>query len=253
MQTAPVTAVILTFNNVSIIERTLRSVAFCREVVVVDSGSTDGTVELCRAWDAVVYHRALDGFDAQRNYGAAQATSEWILALDSDEEIPPELAAEIMAATAVENCVAAYQVRLTNHFLGAPVRYRSGPSGFGAKLYRKSAAQFAGAVHERLMIEGPVANLRNPIASYCQTSLKSVIASYNLYTEREAEGRAVEVGYWEMIYPPVRRLLGHLFVLGAIREGKRGFVKAVLDSFYAFLVAAKRWERSLPQERGTGL
>jgi hypothetical protein len=139
---------------------------------------------------------------------------------------------------------AAYQVTLTNYFLGAPIRYRSGPSGFGAKLYRRAAAHFDGAVHERLVVEGAVENLRYPIASYCQTSLKSVVESYNLYTEKEAEGKLAKVGYWDLIYPPIRRLIGHLFFLGAIREGKRGFIKAMLDSFYAFLLAAKRWERS---------
>jgi glycosyltransferase involved in cell wall biosynthesis len=244
-QPCPITAVILTFNNADIIERTLLSVRFCREVVVVDSGSTDGTRELCTHHGALVYTRDLDGFASQRNYGATQATSPWILALDSDEEITPELALEMSNTLAGDPETSAYQVNLINHFLGTPIHYRSGPSGFGAKLYRKDRAHFAGSIHEHLVISGSVVMLGNPILSYCQKTIRSVVASYNMYTDREA-GEGCGVTYWQLIYPPIRRFIGHFFILGAFREGKRGFIKAVLDSFYAFLLAAKRWEKTLP-------
>ncbi|HEU4929437.1 MAG TPA: glycosyltransferase family 2 protein, partial [Candidatus Krumholzibacteria bacterium] len=114
----PVSAVVLTRNNAPIVARCLRSLFFASEIVVVDAESVDGTASIARAHGARVIDRPWPGFAEQRRFALEQARHNWILAVDSDEEVTPELAQEIESVMAGEPRAAGYRIRRRNQFLG---------------------------------------------------------------------------------------------------------------------------------------
>src|SRR5512146_1770669 len=114
--------VLITLNEASNLLRTLQSVNWAQEIIVVDSGSTDETVAMARAAGARVFEEPWKGFAAQKNSAIAHATCEWVLSLDGDEEVSPELARELQVLFAGAPAFNAYRIPRLNHFMGTPLR-----------------------------------------------------------------------------------------------------------------------------------
>lgn len=177
----------------------LASVAFADEVVVVvDAETTDRTAEVARAAGARVLVRAFDGFGPQKNAAADAATAPWILSLDADEVVLPELAAEIGRALAREpsgpgRSPAAFRIPIHLEFLGRVLRFGRDTVVTPVRLYRRDAARFSDAkVHERVVAEGPVGTLRGRILHRSYRSLGHYLEKLDLYTTLGAEAKAAE-------------------------------------------------------------
>ena len=144
---------IITRNEAANLPRTLASVRWANEIVVVDSGSTDATLDLAREAGARVFEESWKGFAAQKNSAIAHATGDWILSLDADEEVSPQLAQEIQALLAGEPASSAYRIPRLNHFLGCPLRHGGYWPDPKLRLFRRGAAQFADRpVHESMQM-----------------------------------------------------------------------------------------------------
>src|SRR5208283_3332758 len=154
---------LITRNEAANLPRTLASVRWANEVVVVDSGSTDATLAIARDSGARVFEEPWKGFAAQKNSAISHAASDWILSLDADEEVSPELAREIQALLAGEPAFSAYRIPRLNHFLGCPLRHGGYWPDPKLRLFRSGAAQFADRpVHEIMQTDGPVGQLNGP-------------------------------------------------------------------------------------------
>jgi glycosyltransferase involved in cell wall biosynthesis len=158
------TAIVIAKNEETMIERCLRSVAFADARIVVDSGSTDRTVELATACGARVVTTAdWPGFGPQKNRALALAATDWVLSLDADEWLEPDAAAEVRAAI-TRGDADAYELPRRSRFCGRVVRHCGWSPDYVCRLFRRGKARFSDdLVHERLIVDGPTGRLKRPI------------------------------------------------------------------------------------------
>jgi glycosyltransferase involved in cell wall biosynthesis len=181
-----VTALVITFNEIQNIGRTLERLAWAKRIVIIDSGSTDGTLEVAGGYPQVeIIHRAFDSFAEQCNFGLAQIASEWVLSLDADYELSEALAAEIqaLAPTAVTQ---GYRANFVYRIWGRPLRGTLYPPRVA--LYRKDAGRYVNEGHgHRLAIEGRIDLLRGVIFHDDRKPLGRWFESQRRYAAAEAE------------------------------------------------------------------
>ncbi|MFP5207017.1 MAG: glycosyltransferase family 2 protein, partial [Acidobacteriota bacterium] len=178
---ASLSVVLITLNEAVNLERTLASVRWAQEIVVVDSGSSDATLRIARAAGARVFVETWRGFGAQKNSAIAKATGDWILSLDGDEEVSPQLAREIQALLAgASPAFAAYRIPRLNHFLGVPLRHGGYWPDPKLRLFRHGAARFEErAVHETMQARGRVGDLKGHLIHGCYPTLAEYIEHMN--------------------------------------------------------------------------
>lgn len=186
-----VSAVVITYNEAVGIGACLDALAWCREIVVVDSGSTDGTQEICRRRGARVVEHRFEGFGAQKKFAAEQATSAWILSVDADEIVTPELAAEIASVAARSaGAHSGYRIRFRVLFMGRRLRFGPTLGEKHLRLFQRAAGVVDTArVHEAISVSGAVGTLRHPIVHRPYRDLDDYFSKFNAYTSQMARTR----------------------------------------------------------------
>ena len=242
---------LITCNEAANLARTLASARWATEIVVVDSGSTDATLEIARSFDARVFSEPWKGFAAQKNSCLAHATADWILSLDADEEVSPELAREIQALLAGEPDFSAYRVSRLNHFLGRPLRHGGYWPDPKLRLFRRGTARFADQpVHETIQADGPDGWLRGHLIHNCYPTLDDYVEHVNRYSTiaaqtLAAEGRAGASLAWlvwnALLNPAATFLYNYVLRLGFL-DGRAGLLQHINHSFYIHWKYAKAWE-----------
>lgn len=218
---------------------TLASVAFADEIVVaVDAATTDRTAEVARAAGARVIVRVFDGFGPQKNAAADAASFPWILSLDADEIVLPELQAEIeatLAASAADprSAAVAYRIPIHLEFLGRVLRHGRDTVVSPPRLYRRDAARWSDAkVHEKVVAEGPVGTLRGRILHRSYRDLTHYLEKLDLYTTLGAEAKAASRRrpppflLLRVVWEFLDRSVLHLGLL----DGMAGLIYAALSS-----------------------
>lgn len=158
--------IIITKNEAHNIRACLESVAWADEIIVVDSGSTDGTVEICREFGAQVYVHDWPGFGAQKNRALGYATKDWILSIDADERVTPELWAELEHAMC-EGKAGGYFCPRLSQFCGKFIHHSGWYPDYVLRLFRRSNGRFSDSlVHESVILNGMTARLKNPLLHY---------------------------------------------------------------------------------------
>lgn len=246
---APITIVIPTRDEAAQIAECVGALDWAGEVIVVDGGSTDGTPRLAVAAGA----RVLDGAGAvhstiahQRNAGIAAAAHEWVFALDADERVGPELAAELAATIAVP-AHEAYAVRRRNVFLGKAVAHAGWGSDWVVRLFRRHRRFTARKVHEALESVADLGRLAAPLEHVPYRDLSHYMQKLDRYAgwaaeELAARGRRPRITDL-IVRPPARFLRMYLLQLG-ILDGWRGAVMCGLAAASVFLKYARLWERA---------
>lgn len=226
--------VIITRNEAEAIRDCLESVRFADQIVVLDSGSSDGTPEICRSLGAEVYESAeWPGFGPQKNRAITRVSGEWVLSLDADERVTPELRAEIERTLAAPGADA-YRMPRLSRYLSRYMRHSGWHPDFVTRLFRRGRARFSDdLVHERLIVEGSVGTLSNPLLHEAFTSAEEVLDKVNRYSSAGAQmarerGRrtglagAVLRGAWTFF---------RTYVLKAgFLDGREGFMLAVSNA-----------------------
>lgn len=241
---ARIAAVLIVKNEATRLPRALASVTWCDQIVVVDDESSDATAEVAAAHGATVVRRALDRYDAQRNAGADAAEAEWILALDADEEVSGELAAEIRALIDRPDALDVYAVPFRQCLFGAWPRH----GGWAAPLTRlhRRAVRWQGAVHEQLpRPAGRHGVLRGHIVHHSHETIAGFLDKLNRYTDMEAAARHAAgqpVSVAKMVLSPLRDFWRRYGLRQGWRDGAVGLILALLMAFYIFTVRAKAWE-----------
>jgi glycosyltransferase involved in cell wall biosynthesis len=241
-----VSVAVITWNEEERLRRCLESVAWADEIVVVDAGSEDKTVEIARAFTDHVVVRAWDGFGPQKNFALSRATGDWILSLDADEEVPPELAAEIRRVVAAPSADG-YAIPRRNIFWGRWVRHGLLYPDWQMRLFRRGRGRFVERqVHEAVQVDGPTGRLEAALVHTSYRDVADFLARTNRYTTLAADewvrsGRGIRAA--DLVLRPLGRFLSMYVVHGGWLDGWRGFLLAALYAYYVFVRSAKVWER----------
>jgi glycosyltransferase involved in cell wall biosynthesis len=227
----------------------VRSARFADEVIVLDSGSTDGTPDLASAEGARVVNTDWPGYGPQNNRGIDLAGGDWFFSLDADERISPELAAEIRAAIDRSD-VEGFRVPRTSMFCGRFMKHGGWNPDYTRRLSRRAKGRFTEHyLHANLRIEGRIGTLRNPIVHYSYRSMEAVLEKLNRYSSASARdmitagrkgslGRAIGHGVWAFFRTYILRL-GFL-------DGRFGFMLAVSNAEGTYYRYIKLWLAQQP-------
>jgi glycosyltransferase involved in cell wall biosynthesis len=242
--------VLITLNEASNLHRTLKSVSWGQEIIVVDSGSTDETVAIAQAAGARVFEEPWKGFAAQKNSAISHATCDWVLSLDADEEVGPDLAREIQVLLAGAPPFSAYRIPRLNHFIGRPLRHGGYWPDPKLRLFKRGTANFAErAVHETMDSNGPAGQLRSYLLHRCYQTIEEYVEHMNRYSTLSAcmlvdAGRAprsVAALLWHSVANPAATFLyNYIFRLGFL-DGPEGLLQHLNHSVYIHWKYSKAW------------
>jgi glycosyltransferase involved in cell wall biosynthesis len=222
----------------------LASVAFADEILVVDSGSTDRTVGIARERGARVIVRDWPGYAAQKNFAQGQVAAAWVLSVDADERVTPELARQIRALiAAAPDGVAGASVPRRTWYLGRWIRHGGWYPDRKVRLARRGRGRWEGEhIHERLAVDGAVRALDGDLLHFTYRGISDHLLTIDRFTTEAARAmaargaRGAAVGM--LVQPPLKFLKMYLLKAGFL-DGLPGFVVAVLGSYYVFLKYAK--------------
>ncbi|HEX4846234.1 MAG TPA: glycosyltransferase family 2 protein [Geothrix sp.] len=234
--------VIVTKNEEANLAACLESVAWADERIVVDSFSTDGTVAIAQARTPHVFIRAWKGYADQKNFGIDQAAGEWVLILDADERVSPELAREIQALAEQPRKEKVFRIPFKNHLGGFWLAHGGLYPDYHPRLFRKGSARYgAREIHETLDYEGPAGRLKHPILHFTYADIATYLHKVNHYTSLEAEHLHLQgfvVRWWHFLSPLSRFFKFYVRKRG-FQDGFHGFASALLLSIYPVLVSLK--------------
>lgn len=252
----PVTATVITLNEARHIEACLASLAWADEVIVVDSGSTDGTPDLARAAGARVIGREWPGYAAQKDFAAAQATHDWILSVDADERVTPELADEVRAAAARPGDRVGFRVPRVTFHLGRWIRTTDWYPDYQLRLYdRRQASWVRRRVHESVTARGPVGQLSRELQHYAYRDLAHHYETMQRYTtlaalQMQDEGR--RTGATQLLLHPPAAFLRNYVLKRGVLDGVPGLIISAMNAHYVFMKFAKLWALQLAPEGNAG-
>ncbi len=236
-------------NEADRIGRLLGSVAFADRVVVVDSGSTDGTDRICRRAGAEVIHRKWEGYAAQKQAALEAVDCPWVLNLDADEALSPALARQIRAALAKDDpSVAGFSMPRLSRYLGRWIRHGGWYPDRKVRLVRPEKARWRqDPLHEALEVDGRIAPLSAPILHYVYRDISDQVATIDRFSAVYA-GRRGPVGAGFLL-AGVAHALGKwaecYLWKGGLLDGGPGLVIALNSAWYVFLKHAKAWEAAV--------
>jgi glycosyltransferase involved in cell wall biosynthesis len=258
----PLSLVIIALDAAHELPDCLASAAFAAETVVVDSGSSDDTAAVAARCGARVIEHAWEGFGPQKNFAVGQARHDWVLCLDADERVTPELAAAIAAlfagaqpaaAAYTQPAAAAYTIARRNRFLGRWLAHGEGYPDWNIRLFDRRRARWSDdLVHEKVVADGPAARLEGDLLHASAESIDAYIAKQNRYTTVQAGemyARGQRASAAQLVFSPVARFLRfYVFRLGFL-DGLAGFAHIAIGAFASFLKYAKL--RALQQDGRT--
>ena len=247
----PVSVVINSKNEALAIGDCLASVAgvtgvtgLADEIVVLDSGSTDGTREICASFGARVIDADWLGFGPQKNLAVRSARNDWVLCLDADERVSPELSVAISSALAAP-AYGAYRCARRNRFLGRYLRHGEGYPDWSLRLFDRRVANWSDdAVHEKVMCTVAVGDLAGDLLHESAEKLENYLAKQNRYTSLAAAAYAGKpVSAARLVGSPLVRFVKFYLLRGGFRDGVPGLVHIAIGCFNSFVKYAKIRER----------
>ena len=240
---------IITYNEEQNIRRTLESVRWADEIVVVDSGSTDKTVEICQEYtDKIIYQEWL-GFSSQKNLAIDNAKGEWVLSLDADEPVEPELSDEIRRIVVSPESCDGYRIPRKTYFLNKQIRHGGWYPDYNLRLFRKGKGRFEKrAVHEAIKVDGRIGTAKHALLHYAYPDLAAYMTSINKYSSlsvKVMEEKGIiraKAGWINIIFRPFASFILKYFCRLGFLDGKAGLVLNIFHSYYVFAKYAKAWE-----------
>jgi glycosyltransferase involved in cell wall biosynthesis len=258
MPRSTLSVAIITLNEADNLSRTLASVRFADEIVVVDSGSTDDTVEIARSFGAKVFSEAWKGFALQKNSAIDKCVGTWVLSLDADEELTNELQTEISAMLDADEQITpqvnGYRLRLRHVFLGRWMRYGGYYPDLKLRLFRRmmrsEAAHFTDRpVHESVQVDGRVETMKKDFLHHGYPNLEIYLEHMNRYSTLGARivaakgkvGRSWPAFCWNVALVPLLTFVwNYIFRLGFL-DGREGLLLHLYHSAYVSWKYAKAW------------
>ena len=235
--------VIITKNEEANLRRCLKSVSFADEIVLVDSQSTDRTVEIAESFGARVSPVEWLGYGHAKQAAVDLAYGEWILSIDADEELSGPLQEEIKTLLAGEPTCHGYTVSRRTNFLGRWINHSGWYPERVLRLFLRNKGRFNDAViHEQVLVDGSVGQLRNNICHYSYPDLESYFARSNRYTSvgaRQAYDAQRRFRISDLIVRPIAAFAKCYIIGQGFRDGVEGFMIAVLSAMAVFAKYSK--------------
>jgi glycosyltransferase involved in cell wall biosynthesis len=237
--------IVITKNEAHNIQACLQSVAWCDEIIVVDSGSTDDTVALARSCSAqVVQTTDWPGYGPQKNMALSHAHSDWVLSIDADERVTPALRDEILAATA-SGTYGAYRLPRLSRFCGRFIRHAGWYPEPVLRLFRRGEARFSDdLVHERVVASGSVGMLREPLMHYTYADYTEVLTKIDRYSTlgaRQAFERGKRATPWTAVVHGLWAFVRTYVFRAGFLDGAQGFGVALMLGEASYYKYIKLW------------
>lgn len=242
----PLSVAIITLNAASQLEDCLKSARFADEIVVVDSGSSDGTPALAERYGARVIQQDWLGFGPQKQFAVDAATHDWVLCLDADERVSPALQASIETALQ-QPSGAAFRFPRCNRFLGRYLKHGEGYPDWSLRLFDRRQARWSNdAVHEKVETTAAIGQLSGDLLHDSAESLASYLTKQNRYTTLAADmalaaGKRASVG--RIAFSPLVRFIKFYFIRQGFRDGLPGLIHIAIGCFNSFIKYSKMLER----------
>jgi len=239
-----ISAVVITHNEEAKIEAALLSLAgIAAEIIVVDSHSTDRTVKLARKHTDRIFERNWTNFSDQKNYGDGLAVHPWILSLDADERLSPELRAEIGARLDDEPDCGAFSMPRKVYYLGRWIKHSGWYPDRKVRLFRKDRARWEGAyIHESLVVVGEVRKLKGDIHHYTYKNIADHLGRMNRFSDLGAQKLYAEkkkCRWYHLLLQPFGRFVKSYVLKRGFLDGFAGMVVSVLNGYGIFIRYAK--------------
>lgn len=236
--------IIITKNEAENIRACLESVAWADEIIVVDAGSSDATVEICRELKTRVFVHDWPGFGAQKNRALAYASYDWVLSLDADERVTPELRVEIESA--LQNAPAdGYEIPRLSSFCGRFMHYSGWHPDFVLRLFRRGRGSFSDAlVHESVQLQGSVARLQQPLLHYSYRDFDEVLSKLNSYSSAAStmlQRRGKKGGLAQAVLHGLWAFIRTYILRAGFLDGREGFMLAVMNAENSYYRYIKLW------------
>ena len=240
--------VLITLNAGSTLQQCLESCAkLTDDIVVVDSGSQDNTIEIAQQYQATVIHQRWLGFGKQKQFAVAQARYDWVLCLDADEWLSPELAAHLQHLENNLSNIHAWKMPRCNKFMGRFLRHGEGYPDWSLRLFhRKHAGWSDDSVHETVIYQGLVGKLNGDLMHESGEVLGDYLRKQNHYTDLQAENLLIQgkkVTLSKILFSPLIRFIKFYLVRQGWRDGVPGFVHISIGCMNSLLKYAKLYER----------
>jgi glycosyltransferase involved in cell wall biosynthesis len=238
----PLSAVIITRDAANALGACLESLAFCDEIIVVDSGSDDGTVEIAERHGARVIQSEWRGFGPQKQFAVEQASHDWVLCVDADERVSESLRSSMNAALSAPGFTA-YRFARCNRFMGRYLKHGEGYPDWGLRLFdRRHARWSADPVHEKVLATGEIGTLQGDLLHESAESLEAYLAKQNRYStlaaqEALASGKRATVLH--LLSSPLLRFIKFYFFRLGLLDGLPGFVHILAGCSASFAKYAK--------------
>lgn len=237
---------VLTFNSEKHIKQVLESVeGIANQIVVLDSGSEDRTLDIVKGFGTEVHFRPFDNFVNQKNYLLSLCRCDWVLFLDDDEVVSEELSKSIKEAISKNSEFSGYRFNRLTNYLGRWIRHAWNPD-YQLRLARRKKCRWVGdMVHERLEVNGKVGTLRGELLHYSYESVSQHLRKIDLYSTLYAEGvyeKGKRFSLFKLLTSPAGSFFRRYVLKRGFLDGFEGFVLSVMASYYSFLKYLKLWE-----------
>lgn len=242
-KTTAISAVMITYNSERVLAEVLRALSWCDEIVVVDSGSTDQTIAIATSFGCRVMHRDFDGFGTQKGFAVRQAHNDWVFVVDCDEVVTPALRDEILARVGTEPDIAGYKVPISLVFLNQLMRYGGEYKMRHLRLFNRRYGTYnVNRVHEDVLLNGKVANLKHHCLHYSYASIHEYFEKFNRYTTAGAQDLSVrgkQTSIAKIAFRMPFSFVREYVVKRNVLNGYPGFMWSLFSAMYPVVKYAK--------------
>ena len=239
-----ISVIIITKDEEKNISDCLKSVEWADEIIVIDAESNDKTVELAKIFTDKVFTKKWEGYVPQKKYALSLASNEWVLSVDADERITPELKNEILNLS--PGNFAGYKIRRKNFLLGKEITSCGWGNDYQLRLFKKEKTDLTERlVHEGFTVDGKIGKLKNPMLHYTFSSFTEYFNKINYYTSLKAEELVKQkgkIGGWTIFSHTVSAFILFFINKHGFKDGVRGLIISLLHSVSTMLNYIKLWE-----------